>query len=260
MKNKTLLTLATIILSTGSLGADQSIMTENVRDYRKEVDSVITAFVQRNEIPDIERALRIQARENDMLALARLDPSLARSMPELLLANQVKLRDLRHLPGELIVGRARSAGIDVLKVEMGRVPIEYEKGRIFKRSKRFSPGRPSDQYPGQNDWIAHHSFACHSLNVGDYELAGEHFSKAAFIHESRSGTKRKVWEFENLISSSWAYLLNGSPRKAKEMLAAAELLDVQARPSQRARYLKSVFTGQAHPSLGMELKDSLVLR
>jgi len=260
MKKKMLITLVCAITSMGALNADQSIMAENVRDYRKEIDGVINAYVLRGEIPTIDKALRIQACENDMLTLARLDPSLARFMPELLLANQVQLRDLRHLPGELIVGRARVVGVDVLRCEMGSKPMEYVKGRVFPRTKRFDPPLPSDEFPKKADWIGHHAFACHSLQAGDYELAGEHFAKASQIGESRKGTKRKVWEFENLVSSAWAYLLNGSADKAREALALAESLEVQARPSTRARYLKAVLTGQAHPSLNMALKDTLVSR
>ena len=95
---------------------------------------------------------------------------------------------------------------------------------------------------------------------GEYEEAAEHFFKAVEIKDCRAGTKRKIWEFENLISSAWSHLLNGNLESAKERLQQSQKLNVQAAPSIRARYLEAILTGRVHPSLNISAKNSLVLR
>lgn len=260
MKIKYIIINLLVLTINFSTFADSGIMAENARDYEKAVDEVISNYIHKTEVPTIDKVLRIQASENDMLALARLDPSLARTMPSLLLANHARLKDLRHLPGELIVARAKVAGIDVLADEMDRTSMEYSKGRIFPRTKRFNQPSPSSTFPGVGDWIGHHAYAKHCLSNGEYEEAADHFFKAVEIKDCRAGTKRKLWEFENLISSAWSHLLNGSPQSAKECLQQSQGLNVQAPPSNRARYLEAILTGRVHPSLNISAKNSLVLR
>ena len=126
-KSKIKLSLSLISLQNPK---KSDILSENIRDYRTSVDEVITQFVSTGHAPTIDQALRIQSCENDMLALARLDPSVADSMPELLLANHVRLQDLRHMPGELVVGRAKIAGVHVLVPNLGNREIEYVKRTI----------------------------------------------------------------------------------------------------------------------------------
>ena len=126
---KTIIKLITLF-AAATAWADDSIMTRNAGDYRRAVDEVIREFLETDRIPTIDKALRIQACENDMLALARLDPSLARRMPPLLLANHAKLVDLRHLPGELIAGRAKEAGVDVLESAVAEQTFTYKKGKL----------------------------------------------------------------------------------------------------------------------------------
>jgi len=125
MKIKYIIINLLVLTINFSTFADSGIMAENARDYEKAVDEVISNYLYKMEVPTIDKVLRIQASENDMLALARLDPSLARTMPILLLANHARLKDLRHLPGELIVARAKVAGIDVLADEIGPSSMEY---------------------------------------------------------------------------------------------------------------------------------------
>jgi len=260
MKIKYIIINLLVLTINFSTFADSGIMAENARDYEKAVDEIISNYIHRTEVPTIDKVLRIQASENDMLALARLDPSLARTMPILLLANHARLKDLRHLPGELIVARAKVAGIDVLADEMDRTSMEYSKGRIFPRTKRFNQPSPTSTFPGVGDWIGHHAYAKHCLSNGEYEEAADHFFKAVEIKDCRAGTKSKLWEFENLISSAWSHLLNGSLQSAKECLQQSQGLNVQAPPSNRTRYLEAILTGRVHPSLNISAKNSLVLR
>jgi hypothetical protein len=260
MKKLVFLPVLCLLISSVSLFGDSSLMIENAKLYRSKIDQVILDFIQAGKTPDIDQALEIQACENDMLALARLDPSLARSMPALLMANKVKLLDLRHLPGELIVARAEVAGIGVLDPKVGDQVFRYKKGRIFAREKEFRGQGSSEKFPVQGDWIAHHAYARNCLEVGEYEQAAEHFYQAAIVGESKDGTIRKIWEFENLVSSAWAHLLNGSLDKSRELLEMTESFQVQAPPSQRARYLDAVINDQVHPSLNLALKNSLALR
>ena len=260
MKIKYIIINLLVLTINFSTFADSGIMAENARDYEKAVDEVISNYLYKMEVPTIDKVLRIQASENDMLALARLDPSLARTMPHLLLANHARLKDLRHLPGELIVARAKIAGIDVLADEMDRTSMEYSKGRIFPRTKRFNQPSPTSTFPGVGDWIGHHAYARQCLANGEYEEAADHFFKAVEIKDCRTGTKRKLWEFENLISSAWSHLLNGSPQSAKECHQQSQGLNVQAPPSNRTRYLEAILTGRVHPSLNISAKNSLVLR
>ena len=110
MKTKNTLFLFLFLFLTVRAFSDVSIMAENARDYRNAIDELILDFIQTEAPPKLDKALRIQAYENNMLSWARLDPASARNMPNLLLANEVRLRDLRNLPGELIVARAREAG------------------------------------------------------------------------------------------------------------------------------------------------------
>jgi len=260
MKIKYIIINLLVLTINFSTFADSGIMAENARDYEKAVDEVISNYIHKTEVPTIDKVLRIQASENDMLALARLDPSLARTMPILLLANHARLKDLRHLPGELIVARAKVAGIDVLADEMDRTSMEYSKGRIFPRTKRFNQPSPTSTFPGVGDWIGHHAYAKHCLSNGEYEEAADHFFKAVEIKDCRAGTKSKLWEFENLISSASSHLLTGSLQSAKECLQQSQGLNVQAPPSNRTRYLEAILTGRVHPSLNISAKNSLVLR
>ena len=55
-------------------------------------------------------------------------------------------------------------------------------------------------------------------------------------------------------------MLEGRPDKARASLAIAQALEVEGPPSTRARYLDAVLTGEVHPSLSMNLKDTLVRR
>jgi len=260
MKTKLNLLMTLALLAVPGLSAATDILSENVRDYRKSVDGVISRYVSTGQSPTIDQALRIQACENDMLALARLDPSVADSLPELLLANHARLQDLRHLPGELVVGRAKTAGIDVLVPQWGTRQIEYVKGTVFPRTKMFSIPGADSAFPAREDWAAQHAYALHCLTVGGYQQAAEHFEKAVAVKHAKKGTKSQVWEFENLVSSAWAHFLSGNPAKSREALAQASKLVVNAPPSKRTRYLKAVLHAQPDPSLGIALNHSLAQR
>jgi hypothetical protein len=259
-KSKIKLLFVLNCLLAGTLSAKSDILSENIRDYRTTVDEVITQFVSTGQAPTIDQALRIQSCENDMLALARLDPSVADSMPELLLANHVRLQDLRHMPGELVVGRAKIAGVHVLVPNLGNREIEYVKGTIFPRTRKFVAPPPSSEFPARDDWMAQYAYALHCLDAGEYEQAAEHFEKAVPIRHAKKGTKSQVWEFENLVSCAWSHLLAGSPHKAGQLLSMSSKLVVDAPPSKRARYLKAVLSGESDPSLGMALNHSLAQR
>jgi len=260
MKTKNTLFLFLFLFLAVRAFSDVSIMAENARDYRNAIDELILDFIQTEAPPKLDKALRIQAYENNMLSLARLDPASARNMPNLLLANEVRLRDLRNLPGELIVARAREAGVQVLEPDLNGLEFRYQKGLIFKREKTFSPSVMSSQYPRRGDWVGHYGYALQALRQGDYEEAAQHFEFAAVVSKSKSGTVRKVWEYENLVSAAWAHLLNGSIRESRRVLGKSNSLVVQGPPSQRARYLESVLTERAHPSLDMALRNSLASR
>ena len=201
MKTKLNLLMTLALLTAPGLCAATDILSENVRDYRKSVDGVINRYVSTGQSPSIDQALSIQACENDMLALARLDPSVADSLPELLLANHARLQDLRHLPGELVVGRAKTAGIDVLVPQWGNRQIEYVKGTVFPRTKTFSVPGADSAFPAREDWAAQHAYALHCLTAGEYQQAAEHFEKALAVKHAKKGTKSQVWEFENLVSA-----------------------------------------------------------
>ena len=244
----------------GSTNANSDILSQNIRDYRTSVDEVIIQFVNTGKAPTIDQALRIQSCENDMLALARLEPSIADSLPALLLANYAKLQDLRHLPGELILGRAKTAGLDILSSRFKENEIEYKKGNIFRRNKRFVVPVASEKFPSRGDWIAHHAYAKHCVGKGEYQEAGEHFQKAIVIDEAKDGTKTFVWEFENIISSAWAYFLAGDLQKAKDAVVQSSEYSVHAPPSKRALYLKAVLCSEMDPQLGMLLNHTLVQR
>jgi len=181
MKTKNTLFLFLFLFLTVRAFSDVSIMAENARDYRNAIDELILDFIQTEAPPKLDKALRIQAYENNMLSLARLDPASARNMPNLLLANEVRLRDLRNLPGELIVARAREAGVQVLEPDLNGREFRYEKGLIFKREKTFSPSVMSSEYPRRGDWVGHYGYALQALRQGDYEEAAQHFEFAAVV-------------------------------------------------------------------------------
>jgi hypothetical protein len=260
MKIKIVLLLSTFSALVSVGFSDTSIMSENARDYRDTIDEIIVDFIKRGSPPSLDKALHLQAYENNMLSLARLDPVSARNMPTLLLANEVRLKDLRNLPGELIVARARQVGVQVLEPNVRGIQFRYSSGLLFKREKSFESPGVSGNYPRDGDWCAHNGYALHALRSGQYEEAARHFEMASIIPKSKSGTIRKVWEYENLISAAWAHLLNGSIGDSRRLLVQANQLAVQAPPSQRGRYLESVLNQRAHPSLDMALKNTLALR
>ena len=151
MKIKIALLLSTFSALVSVGFSDTSIMSENARDYRDMIDEIIVDFIKRGSPPSLDKALHLQAYENNMLSLARLDPVSARNMPTLLLANEVRLKDLRNLPGELIVARARQAGVQVLEPNVRGVQFRYSSGLLFKREKSFESPGANGNYPRDGD-------------------------------------------------------------------------------------------------------------
>ena len=129
----------------------------------------------------------------------------------------------------------------------------------FQTRKTFSPSVMSSQYPRRGDWVGHYGYALQALRQGDYEEAAQHFEFASVVSKSKSGTVRKVWEYEKLVSQLGLICLTDRSGiqactwKIKQLGCAGP-------PSQRARYLESVLNERAHPSLDMALRNSLASR
>lgn len=124
----TLHCLLLVLLSAGAaFGSDYAadLIADNAAFYREHTDKVIREWADKGTHPDAETVLRIQTLENRFLSMLRLDPSLLGSVPPMHLAGS-DFKDLRHLPGQFVLLRAREAGLDLMEDRLG--------GRSFKQT------------------------------------------------------------------------------------------------------------------------------
>ena len=122
--------LLLLICSTAAHANDYAagVIADNSEFYRERTDKVIREWVEHGTYPDAETVLRIQTLENRFVSMLRLEPSLLNRSPLMHLAS-VQFRDLRNLPGQFVIARAQSAGLDLWKDSL--------QGRSFKQA---SPG------------------------------------------------------------------------------------------------------------------------
>lgn len=129
MKNIRLILL--LVLATSAQASDyaSSVIEDNATFYRERIDRVVHGFLHRGSYPSSDDLVRIQTLENHFLAAIRLDSAMRERTPTLLLAS-IKMRDLRNVPGQFIVERAKGAGLDLRADRL--------KGRAFRELPAFS--------------------------------------------------------------------------------------------------------------------------
>lgn len=126
-----------------------------------------------------------------------------------------------------------------------------------KRPLSFTvPPNPSDTPPKKNDYLTAYSYAQGRMTATDYPEAAVNFGRAAEWVPA-PGTEDRVWEFECYLNAAWASILAGDKAGAKSWLDKAKSLDVQAAPSDRARYLDSLLSGDVQAALPPNLKNTL---
>lgn len=69
MKTKNTLFFFLFLFLTVRAFSDVSIMAENARDYRNAIDELILDFIQTESPPNLDKALRLQAYENNMVVI-----------------------------------------------------------------------------------------------------------------------------------------------------------------------------------------------
>ena len=119
-----------------------------------------------------------------------------------------------------------------------------------------TPENASDTPPRKGNYTAAYSYAQNRMTAADYPEAALYFGRAA-EWTPVPGTEDGLWEFENFVNAAWACLLAGDKPGARAWLDKADAIDVQAAPSDRARYLASILSGEKHPALSPTLKNTL---
>lgn len=115
-KNAIFTAVGFVLLLTGFQAAEPpSIMRQTAARYDQKVGQVIVDFVKNDRVPDASVVLQLRTIENDMLGLAALSVDLRAELPPLVVSQGLPLRDLRYLPGQLVVARLRAAGLDPLE-------------------------------------------------------------------------------------------------------------------------------------------------
>lgn len=127
MKHLLRIPLLALLSAASAFGGDYAgeLIADNSAFYREHTDKVIREWADEGTVPDAETVLRIQTLENRFLSMLRLDPSLLDSIPPMHLAKS-DFKDLRHLPGQFVLVRARKAGLDLLEDRL--------EGRSFKQT------------------------------------------------------------------------------------------------------------------------------
>ena len=118
------------------------------------------------------------------------------------------------------------------------------------------PSAPSDTPPKKGNYTAAYAYAQDRMAATDYAEAAVYFGDAADWVPS-PGTDGHVFEFENYVNAGWAAFLAGDKAGARRWLDKSKALDVQAAPSDRARYLDSLLSGEKQPALPPNLKSTL---
>lgn len=119
-----------------------------------------------------------------------------------------------------------------------------------------APTAPSETPPRKNDYNVAYAYAQNRFAATDYAEAALYFARAAEWVPA-AGTEDRLWEFENFVNAAWASLLAGDKDGARRYLDQANALDVRAAPSDRARYLDSLLSGEKHAALPPNLKSTL---
>jgi hypothetical protein len=119
-----------------------------------------------------------------------------------------------------------------------------------------APSAPSDAPPKKGNYTAAYAYAQDRMTATDYAEAAIYFARAA-EWVPPPGTDGHIYEFENYVNAAWAAFLAGDKGGAHRWLDKANALDVQAAPSDRARYLDSLLSGDKQPALPPNLKSTL---
>lgn len=119
-----------------------------------------------------------------------------------------------------------------------------------------APSVPSDVPPKRGNHTGAYAYAQNRMAATDYAEAAAYFANAADWVPA-PGTEGHVFEFENYVNASWAAFLAGDKAGARRWLDKARALDVQAAPSDRARYLDSLLSGEKQAALPPNLKSTL---
>ena len=129
MKHLHLILLLVLAASAQASDYATSVIDDNATFYRERTDRVVNNFLQRGTHPNSDDLARIQTLENHFLAAIRLDPAMRQRTPTLLLSS-IKVKDLKNVPGQFIVARAKGAGLDIRADRLN--------GRSFRQNPSFN--------------------------------------------------------------------------------------------------------------------------
>lgn len=129
MKHIHLILLLALAASAHAGDYAAGVIDDNATFYRERTDRVVQSFLQRGTYPSSDDLVRIQTLENHFLAAIRLDPAVRGRTPTLLLS-KINMRDLRNVPGQFIVERAKGSGLDLRTDRL--------EGRSFRALPAFS--------------------------------------------------------------------------------------------------------------------------
>ena len=108
----------------------------------------------------------------------------------------------------------------------------------FRVDPAETTGITNNQYPERGSYTGAYQYAKSQMKAGDYREAAIWFEKAS--QTADQGTTDKIWEYENTINASYAWLKAGERDKAAIALRKAESFDVYAPESDRATFLKAL--------------------
>ena len=118
----------------------------------------------------------------------------------------------------------------------------------------FRASSPTETHPtSKSDYIGSNAYARHLVGLQEFEGAAYWFANSGRSVK----TTDRLWEHENLINASIAYLLAGNLDASKAALNEALAMNAFADPDERSRYLMSLFNGTAEPGLPVKLRQTL---
>ncbi|MFW5838261.1 MAG: hypothetical protein ACOCVM_09630 [Desulfovibrionaceae bacterium] len=129
MKHLNIIILLALAASARASDFAGSAIADNSSFYRERIDRVVSDFLSRGAVPNSDDITRIQTLENHFISTIKLDHSARKRVPTLLLAS-IKVGDLRNVPGQFVVERAKGAGLDLRADRL--------KGRSFRQLPAFS--------------------------------------------------------------------------------------------------------------------------
>jgi hypothetical protein len=266
MKMFKTLTLAVVLVVTSDWALAQNtegnafsakvVAQQRLLDYTRAQNEMLHAFSQTNSLcwnVDAERILELRTMEYQLQWFHQ--NGLLEQPPAMVLVG-VPLRHKQELPGRILEVRLQAAKLDFWQQQLGGKSFAFAKPTRSDLASFFGPPTWSTNFPVEGDFMGANAYARNLVLHREFADAAKQFEAAA-LKVSFGGTATKQWEYENLVSSAWAYLMAGDFEKSFNRLTAAQALPLQAEVPGRARFLLHFYRFPDAPALSADWDAAL---